>query len=103
MNSTPSLARIAHQVGTPFWVYYAATIRRQISILKQFDVIRVAQKACSDIHLLKMMRDEGVLVDSVSLGEIERALKAGFTPGTEPSPIVFTADLIDRSTLTRII
>jgi diaminopimelate decarboxylase len=49
------------------------------------------------------MREEGVLVDAVSLGEIERALKAGFTPGTEPSPVVFTADLIDRSTLSRII
>lgn len=41
-------------------------------------------------------------VDSVSLGEIERALQAGFQPGGEPSEIVFTADMLDHATLARV-
>jgi diaminopimelate decarboxylase len=103
MNSNPSLARIANEVGTPFWVYDAATIRRQIAALRQFDIIRFAQKACSNIHLLRLIREEGVLVDAVSLGEIERALAAGYLPGRAPAAIVFTADLLDRSTIDRVI
>jgi len=46
------------------------------------------------------MRAAGVRVDSVSLGEIERALAAGFQPGGED--IVFTADVLDSPTLARI-
>ena len=41
-------------------------------------------------------------VDSVSLGEIERALAAGFDPKTDPDAIVFTADVIDDATLARV-
>jgi len=105
MNSIPgsSLAIVANRIGTPFWIYDVAKIRQQISTLRQFDVIRFAQKACSNIHLLKLMREEGVMVDAVSLGEIERALKAGYQVGGDPSPIVFTADLLDRATLARVI
>ena len=40
------------------------------------------------------------MVDSVSLGEIERALAAGFVPGKDE--IVFTADMIDEATLARV-
>lgn len=45
------------------------------------------------------MREQGVKVDSVSLGEIERALVAGFQAGRENAEIVFTADVLDRATL----
>ena len=105
MNSIPGsfLATVANRIGTPFWFYDVATIRQQISALRQFNVIRFAQKACSNIHLLKLMREEGVMVDAVSLGEIERALKAGYQIGSDPSPIVFTADLLDRATFARVI
>jgi diaminopimelate decarboxylase len=43
-------------------------------------------------------------VDAVSLGEIERALAAGFQPGVHDghAEIVFTADLLDRATLARV-
>jgi diaminopimelate decarboxylase len=46
--------------------------------LKAFDTIRYAQKANSNMHLLRLMREQGVRVDAVSLGEIERALAAGY-------------------------
>lgn len=99
------IANIAEQFGTPCWAYDANYIRQQIAQLKQFDVIRFAQKSCSNIHILRLMREQGVLVDSVSLGEVERALVAGFDPATpsKHAPIVFTADLLDRAALKRVV
>jgi diaminopimelate decarboxylase len=102
---TPTtLASLAETHGTPLWVYDAATIERQIAALRPFDVIRFAQKANSNTHILRLMRQAGVLVDSVSLGEIERALAVGYTPGIHNghADIVFTADLLDRATLARV-
>ena len=107
--TTPTLATLAHQFGTPLWVYDAATITRQIEALRQFDVVRFAQKANSNTHILRHMRSLGVAVDAVSLGEIERALAAGYTPGLHRvndkrhAEIVFTADLLDRATLARVV
>jgi len=97
------LTQLAQTHGTPLWVYDAALIRERINELRQFDTIRFAQKACSNTHILRLMRKQGVLVDSVSLGEVERALHAGYSLGGEPSEIVFTADLLDRPTLARIV
>ncbi len=99
------ISQIASEFGTPCWAYDAQHIRAQIAQLRQFDVIRFAQKACSNIHILRLMREEGVLVDSVSLGEIERALIAGYAPDetAQHAPIVFTADLLDHATLQRVV
>jgi diaminopimelate decarboxylase len=100
-----TLAALAQEFGTPLWVYDAATITRQIEALKQFDVVRFAQKANSNTHILRLMKNLGVTVDSVSLGEVERALAAGFKPGLHDghADIVFTADLLDRTTLPRLV
>ena len=97
-----NLLRLPAEFGCPVWVYDAQIIRRQIAQLSQFDVVRFAQKACSNIHILRLMREQGVKVDSVSLGEIERALAAGYDPQQNPEDIVFTADLIDDATLDRV-
>ncbi|BES19265.1 diaminopimelate decarboxylase [Escherichia fergusonii] len=97
-----NLLTLPAEFGCPVWVYDAQIIRRQIAALKQFDVVRFAQKACSNIHILRLMREQGVKVDSVSLGEIERALAAGYDPLTSPDDIVFTADVIDSATLARV-
>ncbi|SFN38222.1 diaminopimelate decarboxylase [Xenorhabdus japonica] len=98
-----NLLRLPIQYGTPLWLYDGDSIIKQIEKLKQFDVIRFAQKACSNTHILRLMREQRVKVDAVSLGEIERALYAGFNPGCDKSEIVFTADLIDEATLSRVI
>ncbi|MBV4367322.1 diaminopimelate decarboxylase [Erwinia phyllosphaerae] len=95
-----NLLPLVRQYGGPVWAYDAAVIQQRIAQLKQFDVVRFAQKACSNIHILRLMKAAGVRVDSVSLGEIERALAAGFQPGGED--IVFTADVIDEPTLARL-
>jgi diaminopimelate decarboxylase len=103
--TSATLASLAQQFGTPLWVYDAATITRQIEALRPFDVVRFAQKANSNTHILRHMRSQGVVVDSVSLGEIERALAAGYQPGLHDghADIVFTADLLDHATLARVV
>ncbi|WP_459175973.1 diaminopimelate decarboxylase [Ewingella americana] len=97
-----NLLALTQQYGCPVWAYDAQIISERIAQLRQFDVIRFAQKACSNIHILRLMREQGVKVDSVSLGEIERALLAGFKPGRDTSEIVFTADVLDQPTLDRV-
>jgi diaminopimelate decarboxylase len=97
--SPAQLWALADQFGTPLWVYDAATIRHRIAQVSNFDTVRFAQKACSNIHILKLMREQGVKVDAVSRGEILRALAAGYQAGGDPSEIVFTADLFDAATL----
>ncbi|WP_192459165.1 diaminopimelate decarboxylase [Musicola keenii] len=97
-----SLRALPAEFGCPVWAYDAQTIIDRIEQLRQFDTIRFAQKACSNIHILRLMRQQGVKVDSVSLGEIERALAAGFVPGSADHEIVFTADVLDRATLQRV-
>ncbi|MGK5534045.1 diaminopimelate decarboxylase [Streptomyces sp. URMC 129] len=99
----PRLARIAEEFGTPVWVYDAAAIRRQIARLRSFDVIRYAQKANSNTHILRLVREEGVLVDAVSAGELDRALAAGYAVGGHDDPVVLTADLLDRTALRRVV
>ncbi len=98
-----NLRALAQRFGGPVWVYEAQIIIDRIHQLQKFDVIRFAQKACSNTHILRLMREQGVKVDSVSLGEIERALLAGFKPGRSPSDIVFTADVFDEPTLQRVV
>lgn len=94
-----NLLALPAEFGCPVWVYDADIIRQQIAQLRQFDVIRFAQKACSNIHILRLMREQSVKVDSVSQGEIERALVAGYKPLENQDDIVFTADMIDQPTL----
>ena len=95
-----NLLALARRTGGPVWAYDASIIQQRIAQLQQFDVVRFAQKACSNIHILRLMRAAGVKVDSVSLGEIERALAAGYQAGGDE--IVFTADLLDEPTLARV-
>jgi len=96
---------LAQRFGTPVYVYDAAPIIRRICQLKQFDAIRYAQKACSNLAILDLVRRHGAVVDCVSAGEIHRAIAAGFKPGQESHPpeIVFTADLFDREALEMVV
>lgn len=55
----------AAAIATPFWIYDAAAIERQIEKLRAFDVIRYAQKANSNLSVPQVMRRNGVLVDAV--------------------------------------
>jgi diaminopimelate decarboxylase len=93
----------ARSVGTALWLYEAEAIRQRVRQVSVFDCVRFAQKANSNTHVLRLLRSTGVAVDAVSLGEIERALRAGYVPGTAAHEIVFTADIIDEATLARVL
>lgn len=96
------LLDIAARFGTPVYVYDAAVVRRQLATLKRFDHVRFAQKACPNIHIQRLLRSEGAFVDCVSLGELERALIAGFRLHTDPAEIVYTADILTAATIERL-
>ena len=78
-----NLNDLADQVGTPFYVYSSATLRRHVRVVRDaFDgiptLIAYAMKANSNQAVLKLMASEGCGADVVSLGELERVLAAGF-------------------------
>jgi len=88
---------LALEFSTPFFVYDAESIRKRAAELKCFDVVRYAQKANSNLAILKLLHEEGILVDCVSSNEIRRALTVGYTG------IVYTADIFDRESLDFVI
>ncbi len=94
---------LAAKFGTPVYVYDAAKIIERIDDLKAFDVVRYAQKACSNIAILDLMRREGVVVDAVSAGEVARAVAAGYSYHGDPHPIIYTADIFDRGSLALVV
>ncbi|BBO35939.1 diaminopimelate decarboxylase [Lacipirellula parvula] len=95
-----SVVELAKKFGTPLFVYDAAIVAERVADLAVFDVVRYAQKACSNLAILDVVRRSGGVVDAVSAGEIQRALAAGFKPGfAEPPQIVYTADIFDREAL----
>ncbi len=79
------LAEIAAAVGTPTFVYSAASIR---SAWTRFDTafdsvphtIHYALKANSTLGVLRLLRELGSGADANSGGEIDVALRAGFRP-----------------------
>lgn len=86
---------------TPFWLYNSEIIQHQIKKLKKFDNIRFAQKSCSNINILKIIKLCGATIDAVSYGEIKRALISGFNPNN--NDIVFTSDILEKKVLKKII
>lgn len=80
------LARIAEEVGTPVYVYSAATLRRHAQVfraaLSELDrpLIAFAVKANPNVAVLKLLGQEGFGADVVSEGEMRRALAAGIPP-----------------------
>jgi len=76
------LRRIAEQVGTPVYVYSSATLTRHYQVFRDaFAPRRVeiayAVKANSNLSVLATLARLGAGADTVSQGEILRALKAG--------------------------
>ena len=79
------LAEIAAAVGTPAYVYSAATLTRHFRLFdealgKMPHLVCYAVKACSNVAVLKLLGDLGAGMDVVSGGEYARARAAG-VPG----------------------
>ncbi|PJJ76603.1 diaminopimelate decarboxylase [Thermoflavifilum aggregans] len=90
------LMDIAHQFGTPVYVYHAEKIQRQYEKMKKaFQKAPVqiyyACKALTNINILKLMRQLGAGLDTVSIQEVQLGLRAGF----EPQQIIFTPNCVD--------
>lgn len=73
---------LAEKVGTPFYVYSAATLRRHVRVVREaFEgiptLMAYAMKANSNQAVLTLMAHEGCGADVVSGGELQRALAAG--------------------------
>jgi diaminopimelate decarboxylase len=94
-----SIRNLVEKFGTPTFVYDAANIRQRIAELSAFDYVRYAQKACSNLAILELIRRQGAVVDTVSANEVRRALAAGYVIAGDPPPIVYTADIFDRESL----
>ena len=85
------LEELAERCGTPFYLYDLDHVGARVADLAGFDAVRYAQKANTNLALLRRLAREGVRVDAVSGGEALRALAAGFDAGR----IQATADGID--------
>lgn len=86
-----SIDSMASEVGTPFYLYSYRTMVRhykafQEAFLSVPHLICYSVKANSNLSVLKTFVDMGSGVDTVSGGEIYRALKAG----ADPEKIVFS-------------
>jgi diaminopimelate decarboxylase len=81
------LNRVADAVGTPTWVYAAATMRARAASLADalaqagLDAhLHYAMKANDHLAILRLFHDQGVGADVVSEGELRRARAAGIPP-----------------------
>ncbi|MBT3169040.1 MAG: diaminopimelate decarboxylase [Candidatus Cloacimonetes bacterium] len=85
---------LCKKYGTPLYVYDAAKISEQIALFRRafkgIDLkIKFAAKSLSNINILKLMKKEGIGLDTVSLQEIQFGLQAGFSP----EEIVYTPNI----------
>lgn len=80
-----ALKTIAKEIGTPCYVYSKASVRGQVKKLKDAfsgypTLLCYAVKANSNLSVLREIFQDGMGADIVSLGELERSLKAGVKP-----------------------
>jgi len=89
------LLDVANQYGCPIYVYDAEHIESQYNAMKNsfaLDNLKInfACKALTNINILSLMKKLGAGVDTVSIQEIQLALKAGFAP----EDIVYTPNSV---------
>ncbi len=86
------LVNVASEFGNPVYVYDSEKIRSQFQRLttafSNIENLRInyATKALSNISILKLMRQMGSGLDTVSIQEVQLGLAAGF----EPKAIIYT-------------
>ena len=86
-----SLSAIANQFGTPCYVYSKAALSNnflayQSALADKEHLICYAVKANSNIAVLQTLAELGAGFDIVSIGELERVLRAG----GDPAKVVFS-------------
>lgn len=86
---------LAEIYGCPFYVYDSAVIKRQYDrISKAFNVkklkINYACKALTNINILRLLKDLGAGLDTVSIQEVLLGIKAGY----DPQDIIYTPNCV---------
>ncbi|UZP69005.1 diaminopimelate decarboxylase [Desulfovibrio mangrovi] len=76
---------LVEEYGSTLYVYNEDMLRRRCREIKALSshpgfTPNYSAKANTNIHLLKIIREEGMVVDAMSPGEIVMNLAAGFTP-----------------------
>lgn len=89
------LTDVAQEFGTPVYVYNADKIISQYKRLKNafnpIDIkIKYACKALNNTAVLKLLKNEGSGLDTVSINEVKLGLRAGFAP----DEIIFTPNCV---------
>ncbi len=79
------IQKIANEIGTPFYLYSYNTILNHFRVFNEAfkgipHLICFAEKANSNIAILRILIEEGGGLDIVSGGELYRAMKAGASP-----------------------
>lgn len=92
------LLDVSNEFGTPLYVYDGNKIKKQYQVLKQafkhVDLkIKYACKANTNINILKLLKNEGSGLDTVSINEVRIGLKAGFAP----EEILYTPNCVSFS------
>ena len=77
-----SLAALAERHGTPLYVYSLAALRERYRSLRAAfgdldPLIAYSVKANPNLAVIRALANEGAGADVVSVGELERALRAG--------------------------
>ena len=96
--------KIVERCGTPVYVYDGDKIKRQVQRLKQAFIRRPARimyacKALPNIHVLRLIRQQGAGLDTVSIQEVELGLLAGF----KPAEILFTPNMVPFAEIKRAV
>jgi diaminopimelate decarboxylase len=95
---------IVDRTGTPVYVYDAGRISHQVTRLKlAFDRwpvrIMYACKALPNVNIMRLVRGQGVGLDTVSIQEVELGMKAGFAP----DEILYTPNMVPFSEIQRAV
>ncbi|WP_374383079.1 hypothetical protein [Dongia sp.] len=82
------LVRMTEEHGSPLFVFSERRLRGNARALRDAAKgghararIFFASKACSNLHVIKALREEGLNIEVNSGGELWKALSAGFAPG----------------------
>ena len=77
--------RIIDEVGTPAYIYSTKAFTERLKQIQEAfaevnPLICYSVKSCSNIHILRLLAQNGAGADIVSGGELYRAITAGIPP-----------------------
>ena len=95
---------LVREYGTPLYVYNERILRERCREMKNLVkypnfAVNYSAKANSNLHFLRIVREEGLVVDAMSLGEIAVEEAAGF----DHDHIFFISNNMSREEMAAVI